>query len=268
MIDATTNVFAVMGNPVSHSKSPAIFNRAFAEKGYNGVYVAFRVTEIESGADAIRSLDIKGASITIPHKISILDCLDDLDPMARKIGAVNTVINENGSLKGYNSDWIGALKALQERISLEGKNIIIIGAGGAARAIGFGVKSSGANLTISNRSYLKGKRLAEDLEADYIHFSDFKKPGHDILINATSVGMTPHINKIPVPESVLTPGLLVMDIVYSPLETLLLKKAKEKGCKTINGLSMFIHQAGIQFELWTRIPAPIEVMRQSLQIFF
>lgn len=264
MIDAATNVFAVMGNPVSHSKSPAIFNRAFAETGYNGVYVAFRVTEIESGVGAIRSLGINGASITIPHKISILDCLDELDPMALRTGAVNTVINEDGSLKGYNSDWIGALKALEEIICLEGKNVIIIGAGGAARAVGFGVKSSGANLTISNRSSMKGERLAEDLEADFIHISDIGRLRHDILINTTSVGMTPDTNHIPVPEDILTPELLVMDIVYTPLETLLLKKAKEKGCKTINGLSMFIHQAAFQFELWTKIPAPIEAMKQSL----
>ncbi|MCX5883345.1 MAG: shikimate dehydrogenase [Deltaproteobacteria bacterium] len=264
MIDAATQVFAVMGNPVSHSLSPVMFNRAFSETGYNGVYVAFQVTAIGDGISAMRSLGIKGASITIPHKVSILDFLDEIDPMAESIGAVNTVISHEGRLKGYNSDCLGAIKALEEITHLEGKQVAIIGAGGAARAIGFGVKSRGAGLTLINRSISKGEILAAALEAEFIPISELRSLPFDMLIQTTSVGMTPHIHQSPVPAALLTPGLLVMDIVYAPLKTRLLKDAIEAGCRTINGLSMFIHQAAFQFELWTGSPAPLAVMKQSL----
>lgn len=264
MIDATTQVFAVMGNPVHHSLSPVMFNRAFSETGYNGVYAAFRVTVIRDGMAAMRSLGIRGASITIPHKVSILDCLDEIDAMAESIGAVNTVINHEGRLKGYNSDCLGAVTALQEITDLDGKSVAIIGAGGAAAAIGFGVKSRGARLTVINRTVSNGEKLALTLAADFIPISALRSLPFDILIQTTSVGMTPHIRQSPVPAALLTPGLLVMDIVYAPLNTRLLKDAADIGCRTINGLSMFIHQAAFQFELWTKSPAPLAVMKQSL----
>ncbi|MCX5883478.1 MAG: shikimate dehydrogenase, partial [Deltaproteobacteria bacterium] len=147
---------------------------------------------------------------------------------------------------------------------LEGKQVAIIGAGGAARAIGSGVKSRGSKLTIINRSISKGEKLATALEADFIPISELRSLPFDILIQTTSVGMTPHIHQSPVPGALLTPGLLVMDIVYAPLKTRLLKDAIEAGCRTINGLSMFIHQPAFQFELWTGSPAPLAVMKQSL----
>jgi shikimate dehydrogenase len=264
MIDAATQVFAVMGNPVSHSLSPVMFNRAFSETGYNGVYVAFQVKEIKDGMAAMRSLGIKGASITIPHKVAIRGFLNELDPMAESIGAVNTVINHEGRLKGYNSDCPGAVTALEEITRLEGKRVAIIGAGGAARAIGFGVKSRGSSLTLINRSIPNGEKLAAALNADFIPISELCSLPFDILIQTTSVGMTPHIHQSPVPVALLTPGLLVMDIVYAPLKTRFLKDAEEAGCRIINGLSMFVHQAAFQFELWTQSPAPLAVMKQSL----
>jgi shikimate dehydrogenase len=264
MIDASTQVFAVMGNPVSHSLSPMMFNRAFSETGYNGVYVAFQVKAIGDGMAAMRSLGIKGASITIPHKVSIRGFLDEIDPMAESIDAVNTVINHKGRLKGYNSDCLGAVKALEEFMHLEGKQVAIIGAGGAARAIGFGVKSSGSKLTIINRTVSNGEKLASALEAEFIPSSELRSLPFDMLIQTTSVGMTPHIHQSPVPDALLTPGLLVMDIVYAPLKTRFLKDAEKAGCPTINGFSMFIHQAAFQFELWTQNPAPLAVMKQTL----
>jgi shikimate dehydrogenase len=264
MIDAATQVFAVFGNPVSHSLSPVMFNRAFSETGYNGVYVAFQVMAIGDGISAMRSLGIKGASITIPHKVSILDFLDELDPLAESIGAVNTVINHEGRLKGYNSDCLGAVTALEEITRLEGKRVAIIGAGGAARAIGFGVKSRGSELTLINRSISKGETLAAELKADFSPISELRSLPFDILIQTTSVGMTPHVHQSPVPDALLPPGLLVMDIVYAPLQTRLLKDAIKAGCRTIGGLSMFVHQAAFQFEMWTTIPAPLSVMKQSL----
>jgi shikimate dehydrogenase len=264
MIDSATQVFAVMGNPVSHSLSPVMFNRAFSETGYNGVYVAFQVTAIGDGISAMRSLGIKGASITIPHKVSIRGFLDEIDPMAESIGAVNTVINHEGCLKGYNSDCLGAVKAIEEITCLDGKKVAIIGAGGAAAAIGFGVKSRGAGLTLINRSISKGEKLATALEAEFIPISGLRSLPFDMLIQTTSVGMTPLIHESPVPDALLTPDLLVMDIVYAPLKTRLLKDAEEAGCRTISGLSMFVHQAAFQFELWTQSPAPLAVMKQSL----
>ena len=264
MIDAATQVFAVMGNPVNHSLSPVMFNQAFAETGSNGVYVAFQVTAIGDGVSAMRSLGIKGASITIPHKVSILDFLDELDPMAKNIGAVNTVINHDGCLKGYNSDCLGAVRALEEITRLEGKRVAIIGAGGAARAIGSGIKSRRSELTIINRTVSNGEKLATALDANFIPISELRSLPFDILIHTASVGMTPHIHQSPVPDALLTPDILVMDIVYAPLKTRLLKDAEKAGCRTINGLAMFIHQAAFQFELWTQSPAPIAVMKQAL----
>jgi shikimate dehydrogenase len=264
MIDAAAQVFAVMGSPVRHSLSPVMFNRAFSETGYNGVYVAFQVAAVKDGMAAMRSLGIKGASITIPHKVSILDFLNEMDPMAESIGAVNTVVNHEGRLKGYNSDCLGAITALEETTGLKGKRVAIIGAGGAARAIGFGVKSRGSDLTLINRTVASGEKLATALEADFIPISELQSLPYDILIQTTSLGMIPNIHQSPVPDALLTPGLLVMDIVYAPLKTRLLKVAEKSGCRTINGLSMFVHQAAFQFELWTQRPAPLAVMKQSL----
>ncbi len=264
MIDSATRVFAVMGNPVRHSLSPVMFNRAFSQTGYNGAYVAFQVDAIGDGAAAMRSLGIMGASITIPHKVSILGFLDEFDPMAKSIGAVNTVINHEGRLKGYNSDCPGAVTALEEVTHLEGKQVAVIGAGGAAAAIGFGVKSRGSRLTLINRTVSNGEKLATALDAEFIPISELRSLPFDILIQTTSVGMTPHLHQSPVPDALLTPGLLVMDIVYAPLKTRLLKDAEAAGCRTINGLSMFVHQAAFQFELWTQSPAPLAVMKQSL----
>ena len=264
MMNAATQVFAVIGNPVGHSLSPVMFNRAFSEIGYNGVYVAFQVADIQQGMAAMRSLSIRGASITIPHKVSIQKFLDEQDILAENIGAVNTVINTDGKLKGYNSDCLGALTAIEEVTSLKGKRIAIIGSGGAARAIGFGVTSRGSELTLINRTASTGEKLAAALDADFIPLSEMQSLPYDILIQTTSVGMTPHIHRSPVPAGFLTADLLVMDIVYAPLKTQLLKDAEKAGCRTINGLSMFVHQAAFQFELWTQNPAPLEAMKQSL----
>lgn len=264
MIDATTTVFTVLGNPVRHSLSPVMFNRAFEETGYNGVYTAFQVVRIRDAMDAVRTLGIAGASVTIPHKVAILDFLDELDPLAERIGAVNTVINRNGLLKGYNSDCSGAVQALEEIAPLEGKKAVIVGAGGAARAIAFGLQSRGAAVTIINRSIDRGEKLANDLGAEFIPLSEISKGHADLLIQTTSVGMTPDTDRSPVPAALLTPDLLVMDIVYTPVETRLLQDAAAAGCRVVSGLSMFVHQAAFQFELWTGMPAPRNVMKEAL----
>ncbi|GBC61431.1 shikimate dehydrogenase [Desulfonema ishimotonii] len=263
-INTRTSLYGVFGNPVSHSLSPAMHNAAFRQVGHDGVYLAFEIREIEAGITAVRALNIRGVSVTIPHKISIMPLLDHLDPMARKIGAVNTVVNQDGVLTGYNSDGLGAVAALKEKTEIAGQSVAVIGAGGAARAIAFGVQAEGGNVTIVNRSADKGERLAKDLNADFRPLSEFSGEDVRILINTTPLGMTPNVDATPVPADKLEPGMVVMDIVYNPLETRLLREAGARGCTTVDGVAMFVYQGAFQSELWTGQKAPVDVMKQMV----
>nr|MCU0605100.1 shikimate dehydrogenase [Desulfobacterales bacterium] len=235
----TPAIFAVFGNPVLHSLSPVMHNAAFAATGYNGIYAAIRVKDIRPAVAGMRALGLKGASITIPHKESVLACLDDIDPTARRIRAVNTIVNDDGSLKGFNTDCDGVIQALAEKISIEGRRVGILGAGGAARAVAFAVIGRGATATIFNRSREKGEALAADLGADFKPLSEFAAERCDILVNTTPVGMSPQGQDTPLLGEKMKPGLVVMDIVYNPLKTRLLREAEAAGCETIDGLSMF-----------------------------
>ena len=263
-INAHTHLFAVFGNPISHSLSPQMHNQAFATLDYNGIYLAFRIEEIEKGMAAVRTMQFKGVSITIPHKVSVMKYLDQIDASAVGIGAVNTITNHNGFLRGSNSDGIGAIRALEEKIAIQSKHCVIIGAGGAARAIGYELSAHGVQVTIVNRSISKGEKLAADLKASFKPLSDFKKTSAQILINTTPVGMTPYQTACPLATSVIQPGMVVMDIIYNPLQTQLLKSAQAKGCLTIDGLAMFVYQGGAQFELWTGLKPPLSIMRASV----
>jgi shikimate dehydrogenase len=261
----TPAIFAVFGNPVVHSLSPVMHNAAFAATGYNGIYAAIRVKDIRPAVSGMRALGLKGASITIPHKESVLACLDDIDPTARRIKAVNTIVNDDGSLKGFNTDCDGVLQALAEKISIKGRHVGILGAGGAARAVAFGVIGQGATATIFNRSREKGEALAAELGADFKPLSEFAAERCDILVNTTPVGMSPQGQDTPLLGEKLQPGLVVMDIVYNPLKTRLLREAEAAGCETIDGLSMFVHQGARQFELWTGLAAPVDIMRMAVE---
>jgi shikimate dehydrogenase len=261
----TPAIFAVFGNPVMHSLSPVMHNAAFAATGYNGVYAAIRVKDIRLAVSGMRALGLRGASITIPHKESVLACLDYIDPAARRIKAVNTVVNDGGSLKGFNTDCDGATQALAEKIPVKGRHVAVIGAGGAARAVAFGVAGQGARATIFNRSRDKGEALAADLGVDFKPLSEFTAEGCDILVNTTPLGMLPQREDTPVPVEKLRPGLVVMDIVYNPLKTRLLREAEAAGCTTIDGVSMFVRQGVRQFELWTGLAAPVEIMRMAVE---
>jgi len=263
-INSDTILFAVLGDPVSHSLGPLMHNTAFSELGYNGAYLAFRVKDIGKAVVGIKALGIKGASITIPHKVSVMDFLDELDDTAKKIGAVNTVINSGGVLTGYNSDGLGAVKALFERTAIKDKHVVILGAGGAARAIGFAIISEGGRVTVINRTPAKGEELANDLGADFQPISDINKTACHILINTTPVGMTPDIDVMPVRKQDLDKTMVVMDIVYNPLKTRLLKTAEHIGCRTIDGVSMFVYQGAFQLEWWTGMKAPVEVMKKAV----
>jgi shikimate dehydrogenase len=202
--------------------------------------------------------------VTIPHKVSVMDCLDDVDARAREIGAVNTIVNCDGRLVGYNSDYMGAIKALAAAIDISGKTVVIIGAGGAARSIGFGIIRSGGKVVIVNRSPEKGKRLAEALNADFQPLAEVLEIEGQVLVT-TPVGMFPHAEQTPLKKSLLRPDLVVMDIIYNPLTTRLLREAARTGCRTINGLSMFVYQGAVQFELWTGEKAPLDVMKAAVE---
>ena len=239
-------------------------NSAFSYVNYNGVYLAFRVKEIGKAISGIRALGIKGAGITIPHKVTVMEFLDEIDDTAEKIGAVNTIVNRQGRITGYNFDSIGAVKAVKEKTGINNKSVAILGAGGAARAVGYGMASEGGKLTILNRTKESGEKLAADLGSDFSLLKDFKKVKCDILINTTSLGMAPNLNKMPVEKKNLNKGMIVMDIVYNPLRTPLLKVAQNIGCTTIDGVSMFVYQGACQFELWTEKKAPVDLMRKTV----
>lgn len=263
-IDANTSLFCVIGDPISHSLSPVMHNSAFADTGYKGVYLAFNVKDVASAVAGIRGLGIKGVSVTIPHKLTVMEFLDEIDESAIKIGAVNTIINRQGKLFGSNTDYLGATNALLEKTSIKDKDVIIIGAGGAARAIGYGILSEGGRLTIVNVLEDEGKQLARDLAVEYYPLQEYKDYDCQILINATPIGMDPNIDEMPIKKEYLQKDMVVMDIVYNPLKTRLLKEAEDIGCITIGGVSMFVHQGVAQFELWTGKKAPVDVMRKTV----
>lgn len=264
-VDARTALFGVFGNPVSHSMSPAMFNRAFSETGINGVYLAFKVENIRRAIDGVRAIGLRGISVTIPHKTAVIPLLDELDPMAEKIGAVNTISNRNGRLLGSNTDCAGAVSALKAAGALEGQRVAVLGAGGAARAVAFGLVSEGAQVTIVNRSRDNGERLAGELGIDFEPLDRFSGRHCQVLVNTTPLGMVPETDTCPVPGTILHREMVVMDIVYNPMKTRLLEAAEARGCRIVDGLSMFVRQGALQFEAWTGVTAPMSAMADAVR---
>lgn len=263
-INRETKVYGIVGNPVSHSMSPAIHNSSFIEKGLNSVYVPLKVVEIDSFVREFKKINIQGFSITIPFKETVLPFLDDIDCTAEKIGAINTVVNKNGRFTGYNTDSIAAIQGLANGMDNNEKphnTVAIIGAGGAARAIAYGLKKEGYDITIYNRTKERASKLSRDIGCNYRGFEERCQINAGIVINCTSIGMFPHIEESPVPKESLKSGMVVFDVVYNPIQTRLLLDAEERGCHTVNGLTMFINQAAEQFRLWTGIEPPTELMR-------
>jgi len=281
-IDARTQFCGVIGNPVGHSLSPAIHNAAFRKLGLNVVYLAWQVEAIGDAIKGLHALgNFRGASVTIPHKVAAIPFLDHVEATAQRIGAINTIVAEKGKLTGYNTDATGALRALREGgVELRGRRIVILGSGGAARAIVFALagESGVEKLTLLGIDDRERKTLAQDVRAQttltvedlYLDETALRRvlPDAHVLIHCTPVGMSPKADATSVPASLLHADLSVMDIVYNPLETRLLKDAKQAGCKTIPGLEMFLNQAVAQFELWANQPAPVDVMRQVLESHF
>lgn len=278
-INAHTEFCGVIGNPVEHSLSPVIHNAAFQKVGINCVYLAWRVEIIEDAIRGLRALgNFRGASVTIPHKVSAMPLLDDVEATARHIGAINTIVSDKGRLVGYNTDATGALRALREAaVDLVDRHVVILGSGGAARAIAFALAAESriGKLTLLGIDDRERSTLARDVRAagtglvEDRHLDEGSLtatlPHAQVLIHCTPIGMSPKIDATCVPPSLLHSGLAVMDIVYNPRETRLLKDASRAGCKAIPGLEMFLSQAAAQFELWTNRPAPITVMREVLE---
>ena len=267
-INGRTALYGIIGKPVTHSLSPAMHNAAFAELGENSVYLPFPVQDLEAGILGLKALGVKGASVTIPYKEAVLPFLDAIDDVAGQIGAVNTLeIKDIGGRKhlyGSNTDWLGANRALAEKVRLSGIKVVLLGAGGSARAIGFGLQQEGAHVVLCSRTESRGRSLAADLGCPWCPLAEVSSLQGDVLINATSVGMQPKNDVSPVPATLLSRFQVVMDIVYAPLATRLLTEARSAGCQVINGLEMLLYQGVAQFELWTGKPAPVELMRQQL----
>jgi shikimate dehydrogenase len=264
MITAVTDLYCVLGSPVSHSQSPLVHNISFQKNKIDAVYLAFEPPDIESALISMRTFGIKGASVTIPFKESILPYLDKVDPLAMEIGAVNTVVNRDGRLLGYNTDCDAAVTPLIAHGILD-KTVCIIGAGGAGKAVAHGIAKQGGQIIITNRSAEKGAALAAEVNGQFICQEQMETIRADVVINTTSCGMHPlQVDELPFPTRSLTPGMVVMDVVYTPLRTKFLSIAEKKGCTPIDGLSMFVAQAAAQFELWTGVRPDSRAMRDAV----
>jgi shikimate dehydrogenase len=278
-IDAHTQLCAVIGNPVEHSLSPAIHNAAFEALGLNYVYVAFRVEDIAGAVTGLRALEnFRGLSVTIPHKVSIMGHLDEIDEVTLKVGSVNTVVKQDGILRGTSSDGPGALKALNDYgVDVAGRQVLVLGSGGAARAITFTLATMERPPEISIlgvipdeleklEGELKDKTpacvSARMLDDETVRESVGQA---GIIIHCTPVGMHPNTEETLVPKAMLRSEHVVFDIVYTPRRTRLLREAESVGCVIIPGLEMFVNQAVVQFELWTGRRAPVKVMRKVVE---
>ncbi len=280
-IDADTELFGVIADPVGHSLSPAIHNACFGEKKMNRLYLPLWIKggqqEFDSFMHSVLTrkwLSFKGFSVTIPHKQSALDFVRAnngfVEPLAEKIGAANTLlIGPNGKLFAYNTDYAGALDAITSgmsitRAELKSMPVAVVGAGGVGRAIVAGLSDAGAKIKIYNRTVKKAEKLAVEFNCEFSPLDDLKNLDAKLLINCTSIGMHPNVNATPVPKESLKKGMAVFDTVYNPAQTLLLKEAKKKRAKTIDGISMFVNQAMAQFKLFTNTDGNAELMRKKV----
>jgi 3-dehydroquinate dehydratase/shikimate dehydrogenase len=258
-VDAATKVFGVAGDPIEHSLSPAIMNAALRRENVNGVFLALHARSLKDLLACVKDIPIQGLAITMPHKQAILSHLDNTDPFTAKIGACNTIVRSaDGKLYGFNTDTSGVVRPLEQRMTLQDTKILVLGAGGAARAAVFGLKERGAQVSVLNRSLAAAQKLARQARARTVKRPDLKKMEFDVIINATPVGMG-NAKESPLNAEEIK-AKYVFDMVYDPSETRLLKLAKERGCEVIAGSEMFVHQAARQFEIWTGKPAPREDM--------
>ena len=263
-LDHRTRVYGVIGNPIGHSLSPVMQNAGFQARRMNAVYLPFLVRDLKDFVGAIEALGIRGFSVTIPHKEQILKYLDDCDPLAEAIGAVNTVVvRAKGKLYGYNTDYVGVMRALEPRIALQDSRVLILGAGGAARAVAFALARAGSKLCIYSRRLPKAKVLAEAVGGEAVRRADLRRESFDAIVNATPVGMHPFDNDSPLEAEELNCGL-VFDTIYRPRETKLLQLAASRGIETVSGVEMFVAQGTAQWEIWTGQRPPADAMRRAV----
>ena len=275
-LSGKTQIYGVIGDPIEHSLSPAIHNASFKALKLDCVYLAFHVkpSEVKSAINGMRSLGIRGLNVTMPHKNAVVPCLDEVDETAKFLDSVNTIFNDKGKLRGFSTDGTGAHRALEENgAKIRGKRLVLLGGGGAAKAIAFTLTKEVDELVILNRTPTKTKALSKALNSIFgkkvtsagltpqVICDNLRNA--DILINATSVGMSSNSSASLVAPEWLKPELTVMDIVYNPLETKLAKDAKAAGARVVSGLEMLIYQGAASFEIWNGQLAPVKVMRQA-----
>lgn len=273
-ITPATKVFAVIGDPIAHSKSPLIHNAAFRKCGLDAVYAPVRIPPdvLEESLREFDRLGISGYSVTIPHKEGVLQCCDQIDEETDMIGAGNTLYRRNGQWWATNTDAPAALEAVQDGLKqgggvpdLIGRKVLILGAGGVARAVGHALSKAGASVSLTNRTRDRGRALALELSCQFVSWENRAAEACEILVNCTSVGMHPDLDKTPFEQNWLSDSTLVFDTIYNPEQTLLLKEARERGCRTVSGVEMFIRQAARQFELFTGVTAPVDYMAETLR---
>ena len=269
-INGTTRLFGIIGHPVGHSLSPIMHNAALQSMGINGVYVPMDAADPVAAVTGLRHLGFIGVSVTVPHKEKVMACLDEIDPVAKRIGAVNTLLfdkktdDDQVTVRGFNTDWLGSNLALAEKMELAGSRVLVIGAGGASKGVCFGLIEAGAEVIITNRTEEKGRALADSLGCTFTPTDQLATLTADALVNTTSVGMEPYSQGIAIDPGLLVHFPVVMDIVYAPLQTRLLQEAARAGCQTIDGLAMLLFQAAVQLEIWTGKQPPQNIMRRAL----
>lgn len=277
-IDINTKLLAIIGTDIGHSKSPAMMNAAFAETGMNCYYYAMNIREEDFGTvlKGISKMNYAGLTITIPYKIACIPYLDDIDPLAKIIGAVNTIQISDGKMKGFNTDGLGFVRGLEVDcgIKVEENSFFVVGAGGVSRAITAVLASKKPKkIYLANRTYAKAEELCENLNREFgpccipLVLNEYARPYLDrstVLINATNIGMAPYEKESPIDVSWLRPDLLVADVIYNPRKTVLLEAAEKTGCRIVNGQSLLLHQGKIAFQIWTGQEAPGEVMAKAV----
>ncbi|MDF2722973.1 MAG: shikimate dehydrogenase [Paenibacillus sp.] len=274
-IDTGTVMHGVFGDPIKHSKSPVMHNRAFRELGLNAAYAAFHILpgQLKDAVAGIRAMQFRGVNVTIPHKLEVMEYLDAIDEAAQAIGAVNTIVNDGGTLTGYNTDGIGYVRSLKEEagFNVAGKKVLMLGAGGASRGVTYALAKEGAAaIYIANRTVEKANELADSIRPfapaygmEYDGIADIRHEV-ELIVHNTSVGMHPNVDEVIIDTSWFHEGLTVSDLIYNPLVTRLLQEAEAKGAKTHGGLGMFIYQGAYAFEYWTGRTAPVAAMREAV----
>ena len=271
-INEKTELFGVIGDPIGHSLSPLLHNRMMRKIGFNGVYVPIRIArdQLAQGLNDLDSLGFRGLSVTIPHKEAVLERVPQCEAIVRQIGAANTLYRESDSgWQSSNTDYDAALESVKLGLrageTLEGKRVLVLGAGGAARAIGMGIVRAGGALVVTSRTSARSKALAAELNCRNVTWENRGAEYADILINCTPMGMFPNMNETPFLDHWLREGMIVFDTIYTPENTLLIKQAIERGCVTVTGVEMFIRQAAAQFERFTGKAASLDELRDSLR---